>query len=76
MTDGKPDTAILLYGVPNDLLRQFALIGMMLVPTEISWRRASAIQRRGWGTVYPFHQRWQGRLDITDLGRQELQRHG
>lgn len=41
----------------------------LLVPTDISWRRAHRLVRAGLATIYPFHQRWQGRIDITDLGR-------
>lgn len=61
-----------IYGVPTALLRRFARTGVLLVPTHISWRRAAAIERKGWGAVYPFHHRWQGRLDITPAGREAL----
>jgi hypothetical protein len=70
--NAKPETTILLYGVPNYLLRRLGRQGFMLVPTDISWRRAASIERKGWATCYPFHHRWQGKLTITDAGRRAL----
>lgn len=42
---------------------------VLFVPTQISWRRAQQFVGRGWATLYPFHERWLGRLDVTPLGR-------
>jgi hypothetical protein len=44
----------------------------LLVPKQISWRRASALVRPGYATLYPFYDRWLGRLQITDKGRAAL----
>lgn len=46
--------------------------GHLLVPKQISWRRAAQLEKRGLATIYPFHQRWLGRLDLTDAGRAAL----
>lgn len=51
-------------------LSALAKAGSLLVPTQISWRRATRIVKAGLATMYPFHQRWQGRVDITEAGRQ------
>jgi len=40
----------------------------LLVPKQLSWRRSYMLQARGVCSVYPFHQRWLGRADITPLG--------
>jgi len=47
--------------------------GFLIVPREISWRRADKLVRDGLATIYPFHERWQGRLDLTRAGRSALQ---
>jgi hypothetical protein len=46
--------------------------GSLLVPKQISWRRAAQMEKLGHATIYPFHQRWLGRLDITEAGRNAL----
>ena len=46
--------------------------GSLLVPKQISWRRAAQMEKLGHATIYPFHQRWLGRLDLTELGRTAL----
>lgn len=53
-------------------LAELAKTGSLLVPTNISWRKAQRLVGAGLATIYPFHQRWQGRLDITDKGRSTL----
>jgi hypothetical protein len=54
------------------LLRKLLERGCLLVPTHISWRRADQLVRIGLCTLYPFHQRWQGRLDLSAAGRDAL----
>ena len=46
--------------------------GSALVPTEVSWRIAEKMKRLGWATLYPFHERWLGRMEITEAGRAAL----
>lgn len=48
--------------------------GHLLVPKQISWRRAAQLVTLGHATLYPFHERWLGKLSITDLGRAALQK--
>lgn len=38
--------------------------GFLLVPQQISWTRAHRIVKAGFATIYPFHRRWQGRIDL------------
>ena len=48
--------------------------GTLYAPKQISWRRAYALQSLGFATVYPFHNRWQGRVRITEKGTEEAMR--
>jgi hypothetical protein len=43
--------------------------GTLLAPVDISWRRAAKLVKNGLATLYPFHNRWQGKVDITEKGR-------
>lgn len=43
--------------------------GSLLVPTQISWRRANRLVVARMATIYPFHERWLGRVDVTERGR-------
>lgn len=52
--------------------RALLLDGHLLVPKQISWRRAAQLEKLGYATIYPFHQRWLGRLDLTEAGRLAL----
>lgn len=58
------------------LKRRLQRDGFLLVPKHISWRRASQMQNAGIGTIYPFHERWLGRFDITPAGRAALAQEG
>lgn len=53
-------------------ISKLAAAGSLLIPKQISWRRAKRIQAAGAGTIYPFHERWLGRIDITPAGRAAL----
>jgi hypothetical protein len=50
-------------------LKALAKAGTLLIPQQLSWRRADRIVKAGLATMYPFHRRWQGRIDITEAGR-------
>jgi hypothetical protein len=50
-------------------LRKMAKAGYLLVPRQISWRKAQKVVSRGWATLHPFHERWMGRLELTAAGR-------
>lgn len=54
--------------------RRLGAKGEALVPAEISWRVASSFVRRGWGTLNPFHERWLGKITLTEAGRRALAR--
>ncbi len=58
-----------ITGVPDRVLQRLRHDGDLLVPRHISWRRAAVLVRHGYATLYPFHQRWLGKLDITPAGR-------
>jgi hypothetical protein len=45
--------------------RKLAAQGHLLVPTQISWRHAQQFVAAGRATLYPFHERWLGRLDFA-----------
>jgi hypothetical protein len=55
-----------------DDLGTLAKRGPLLVPKQISWRRANTLVKRQWAELYPFHERWLGRLTITDAGRRAI----
>ncbi|GJE29782.1 hypothetical protein [Methylobacterium organophilum] len=58
----------LLFRLPRVLLRT----GECLVPRDLSWRRAEILRARGWASTNPFHQRWLGKLTLTQAGRAAL----
>ncbi|CDX26782.1 hypothetical protein MPL3356_60550 [Mesorhizobium plurifarium] len=60
------------HGLTEAERRKILKLGHLLVPTHISWRRATQFMRLGYGAIDPFHQRWQGRLDLTEAGRAAL----
>ena len=53
------------WAPPAVLLRT----GECLVPTELSWRRADQLVKASFATINPHHQRWLGKLTLTDSGR-------
>jgi hypothetical protein len=57
-------------------LTQLARAGSLLVPKQLSWRRAAALAKAGLASIYPFHERWLGRADITEAGRDRAQTEG
>ena len=57
-------------------LRAIVRDGYLLVPTHISWRRADGFVSAGAASLYPFHRRWQGRLDFDPAVRAQLRGEG
>lgn len=53
----------------NADLKRLAKNGQLVAPRQLSKVRAQALVKRGWATVYPFHQRWNLRLTITAEGK-------
>lgn len=50
-------------------LAKLARLGAMTAPKQISWKRAQKLKQLGFATIYPFHNRWQGYVEITQAGR-------
>ena len=67
------DVARIAAGLTKAQRTRFLRDGHLLVPTQISWRKADRLSALGIGTIYPFHQRWLGRIYLTCNGRQHLQ---